>query len=128
MVNDMDEKAHPSQTPASFVAAEQITVMRAAAEPMEMTQEEVEALAKGGAATRKIVERLAARSEAATVLTAKAAPVAFTADELAQIEKSGELPAKLRQRLEDSARLPEETETGVAVTAKGAPTFDPPKS
>lgn len=119
----MDEKAQPSLAPPSFVAAEQIEARIAAAEPLSMTQEEVETMAKGGSS--KIVERLAAQGAAADVHTEKASPVAVTADDLAKIEKSGELPAKLRQRLEESARAPEESISSPVVTEKSAPTLSP---
>jgi hypothetical protein len=125
MVSDMDEKAQPSLLPPSFVAAKQIEARIAGAEPLSMTQEEVETMAKGGSGTGKIVERLAAQGSAADVHSEKASPVVVTADDLAKIEKSGEIPAKLRQRLEESARAPEESISRPVVTEKSAPTLSP---
>ena len=124
-MSEMDEKAQPSLAPPSFVAADQIEARIAAAEPLSMTQEEVEIMAKGGSSIRKLVERLAAQGAAADVHSEKASPVAVTADDLAKIEKSGELPPKLRQRLEESVRAPEESSSSPVVTEKSAPTLSP---
>ncbi len=123
-MSEMDEKAQPSLAPPSFVAADQIEARIAAAEPLSMTQEEVEIMAKGGSSIRKLVERLAAQGAAADVHSEKASPVAVTPDDLAKIEKSGELPAKLRQRLE-LGEAPEESISSPVVTEKSAPTLSP---
>ena len=125
MVRDMDEKARPSVLPPTLAAARQIEARIASAEPLSMTQEEVEMMAKGGTTTRKIVERLTAQGSAANVYSEKASPVAITPDDLAQIQNAGELPEKLRQRLEESARAPEESISWPVVTEKSAPTLPP---
>lgn len=123
----MNEKTQPSRRVPSSVAAEQVERRIAAGEPLSMTQDEVEAMAKGGDSTRKVAQRLTNHGATVAVRSQKSSPVAITSDELEKINASAELPAKIRQRLEESTRLPQESLARPVVTEKTAPTAAPPE-
>jgi hypothetical protein len=85
---DEIEKQSPSASPEQRAE----TVSRKSA-PMQMTQEEVEAMAAGGEKAQAVAERFSFRST-------KAAPQPVFEAEMASIQESGDIPEALQERIE----------------------------
>lgn len=87
-------------------------------EPVPMTQEEVEAMARGSAEAESVAARLTIRSE-------KAMPQSVSAKEMEAIQESKEVPETVGTRITQAQRRqrPQEQQTG-----KQAPTQSPPET
>lgn len=106
-----NEKDSPAEGPKQ--QSEQISQK---ASPVPMTQEEVEAMAAGGAKAQAVAERLSTRST-------EAAPQVVYPEEIAAIQESGKVPDSIRERI-DRAEVNLSTEKTIE---KKSPQEAPPE-